>query len=180
MKSAGQDKPRTRVPERWLQNPALSIGPDVLKPIVGGMSPCMPQVSLLQSSLGPVKAKHRLTQNPPVDLEPWIRAVQLPLLSPPFPKWISASTYHQQAQSRFGSTLHSHLLSSYIQILPTTWSALGPPSQQSIHRAHSSLQGEKPQIRVGEHLQEEERRDEGVGRRGGKEITFTARERSLS
>lgn len=56
----------------------------------------------------------------------------------------------------------------------------GPPSEQSIHRAHSSLQGEKPQIRVGEHLQEEERMDEGVGRRGGKEITFTARERSLS
>lgn len=103
-----------------------------------------------------------------------------PLAHPPFSKWISASTYHQQAQSRLGSTLHSHLLSSYIQILPTTWSALGPPSQQSIHRAHSSLQGEKPQIRVGEHLQEEERMDEGVGRRGGKEITFTARERSLS
>lgn len=85
MKSAGQDKPRTQVPERWLQNPALSIGPDVLKPIVGGMSPCKPQVSLLQSSLGAVKAKHQLTQNPPVDLEPWIRAVQLPLLTPPFP-----------------------------------------------------------------------------------------------
>lgn len=47
-----------------------------------------------------------------------------PLAHPPFPKWISASTYHQQAQSRFGSTLHSHLLSSHIQILPTTWSAL--------------------------------------------------------
>lgn len=88
MKSAAQDKPWMQVPalpERWLQNPASSLGPDVLKPTVGGMSPCKPQMSLLKSSLGPVKAKHRLTQNPPVDLEPWIHAVQLPSPTPPFP-----------------------------------------------------------------------------------------------
>lgn len=137
-KATAQDKPQMQVwelPERRLQNPALNIGPDALKPITGGPSPRERQMSPLQSSPGPIKAERWLTQNPPMDLVPWIHVVQLPLptLSPPLPKRISASTYHQQAQSRFGSTLHSHLLSSYIQILPTTWSALARPSVTAKH-----------------------------------------------
>lgn len=59
-------------------------------------------------------------------------------------------------------------------------SALGPPSRHGIHRAHDWLQGEKPQIGVGERWQEEGRMGEGVGRRGGKGITFSVRERGLS
>lgn len=106
LKSAAQDKPRTRVPalpDRWLQNPALSIGPDVLKPIVGGMPPCKPQMSLLQSSLGPVKAKHRLTQNPPVDLEPWIHAEQ-----PPSPTPLSQMDFSKHLPSASSEQTREH------------------------------------------------------------------------
>lgn len=85
-------------------------------------------------------------------------------LTPPLlPERISAGTHHQQAQSSLGSTLHGHRLSSYVQILPATCSALGPPSQHGIHRAHGWLQGEKPQIGVGERSREEGRMDEGGG-----------------
>lgn len=87
-KATAQDKPQMQVwelPERRLQNPALNIGPGALKPITGGPSPRERQMNPLQSSPGPIKAERWLTQNPPMDLVPWIRVVQLPLptRSPP-------------------------------------------------------------------------------------------------
>lgn len=102
-----------------------------------------------------------------------------PLAHPPFPNGF------QQALTISKLRADSGARCTAISSLPTYKSSprLGQP-WPSVTAKHP----QSPQRTAGREtpnqgrraLQEEERMDEGVGRRGGKEITFTARERSLS